>query len=271
MDPISIQRAVIMLQRITVITSLQGGAGKSTLAAGLAYGFSLRGEKTILFDLNPLSATDDMLLESDSRSPFHLGDVAEGRCTLRDAVFPCPTNGKGALSVVQPSPDPSATPTERNLLHWLELSCFEYDRIVVDIPWHSSCFSAVASRAGTTLVVTEATRYGTLCCDRLRTSPRGQSIRNPRLVLNRFHRKHFWGVGAFRDLDQAIDSCGLQLIAVIPDDPRLQHHIPKNMELIRDYQQQLFRQKEFGGTIALHCLTDRLLGKRVPLRDLDRL
>ncbi len=258
-----------MLKNVSVLTSGTGGAGKSTLTAGLACALALRGQKTLVLDCNPLCGGTAFFLGAPAASPYHLGDAAQRRCSLREAIFPCET--AVGLHLALPPAAMDELPDGENLSQWLGELEGQFDQILIDAPFWSPCFPAAASLAGATLVIAAADPYSVSCCDRLRTAPPGRAIRNPRLVLNRFHRRRFLRQGAFRDLDQVIDGCGMRLIAVVPEDPSLFGQLPEAMARTLDFARQKFQQKADGGAIALHCLAERLLGRRVPLRNLDRL
>lgn len=258
-----------MIRNVTVVSSGKGGTGKSTVAAGLGCGLALLAQKTILLDLNPLCGDAAFLLGAGNRSPYHLGDAATGSCHLWDAVFPCDTMAR--LDITLPPQSADTLPDETTLLQWLMLLNQRYDQILIDTPSWSPCFAVAASHAETTLLVSTTDALSVSCCDRLRTASQGQMMHNPRLVLNRFHRQQFFRLGEFTDLDHVIDSCGIQLLSVVPEDQNLPRHLPDTMQKTLDYNHQKFKQKANGGAIALHCLAERLLGNSVPLRNLDRL
>lgn len=259
-----------MIRNITVITSASGGTGKSTVTAGLACALALRGQKTIVLDLNPLIGGANLFLEPDFFSPYHLGDVAQGTCCFTDAVFPCcADSGLEQLFLTLPPQNPTQLPSDALVKEWLTRYCEPFDQVLLDLPWWNPCFSTVAALAKTTLLVTTTDPLSVTSCDKLRTSSMGQAMQNPRLVINRFHRQDFFKSGDFIDLDQVIDQCGIQLIAVVPKDAYLLHKIPETMKKTRDYKHLHFSQQWNGGAIALHCLSERLLGYPVPLRNLD--
>ena len=120
------------------------------------------------------------------------------------------------------------------------------------------------------MVVTPEQR-SVACCDRLRTSSLGQQMAHPGLVINRFHRKQFWKEGAFSDLDEVIDRCGIPLRAVVPEDPFLAHEMTEVLAETTHYEKIPFRQKGKAGAVAIHCLAHRLQGERIPLRRLEGL
>jgi septum site-determining protein MinD len=258
-----------MIHNVTVLSSAKGGVGKSTVAAGLVCGFALRGQKTVVLDLNPLCGNVASFLGEAVCSPFHLGDVVQGLCSLEDAVSMSQQVENGFVTL--PPQDLTAFPDERTLEQWLFLLSSSFDQILIDLPHWAPCFGAAARHADTTLLISTTDRCSLSCCDRVRTSPHGRQMRNPKLVLNRFHRRRFWEAGEFEDLDEAIDLGGLPLLGVIPGDETFPSRLVDTMHATLDYNRSIFHQQRGGGTIALHCLTERLLGHVVPLRDLDRL
>ena len=255
-----------MIHTVTVISSGKGGSGKSTVAAGLGCAFALRGQRTVILDLNSLCSGAAYYLDAGG-SPYHLGDAAEDRCSLWDAIFPC--EAIPGLDLTLPPRTAETLPTETTLLQWLMMLSETYGQILVDTPFWSRCFAAATQQAKTTLLVSPADALHISCCDQLRTSPVGQTMRNPRLVINQFHRMEFWKAGEFQDLDQVIDRSGLQLAAVLPTDRNLQKYPAVTMQKTLDYKHLLFSQNGSGGAIALHCLAERLLGQNVPLRNLE--
>lgn len=256
-----------MFQKLTVLSAGKGGAGKSTVAAALGCAFALRGHKTVLLDLNPLCGGASYYLGAGGSSPYHLGDAAEERCDLRDAIFPCEMMPE--LHIALPPRSAETLPTETTLLQWLTMLSESYDQILVDTPFWSRCFAAAAPLAGTTLLVSPANALHIACCDLVRTSAAGQKMHNPRLVINQFHRMEFYKAGEFPDLDAVIDSAGLRLAAVVPADHNLQQHLAQTMQKTLEYKHLLFSQNGKGGAIAIHCLAERLLGQNTPLRNLE--
>ena len=147
----------------------------------------------------------------------------------------------------------------------------EYDRVITDVPFWSPCFGILTQQAGETLLVVTPEQRSVACCDRLRTSSLGQQMAHPGLVINRFHRKQFWKEGAFSDLDEVIDRCGIPLRAVVPEDPFLAHEMTEVLAETTHYEKIPFRQKGKAGAVAIHCLAHRLQGERIPLRRLEGL
>lgn len=256
-----------MFQNLTVVSSGKGGSGKTTVAVGLGCAMALRGQKTVLVDCNPLCGGAASLLGSDHGSPYHLGDVAEERCSLWDAIFPYEPIPE--LNLTLPPRSAETFPADSVLHKWLTELCEAFEQVIVDTPFWSTAFGAATKEAGTTLLVSPADALSIACCDAVRTSPVGQQMSNPRLVINQFHRMEFLKSGEFQDLDHVIDSAGLQLAAVVPCDRNLPKSLANTMQKTLDYKHLIFSQNGNGGAIALHCLAERLLGQNTPLRNLE--
>ena len=258
-----------MIHNLTVVSSATGGAGKSTVAAGLGCAFALLKEKTLLLDWNLLCGGPAEWLETGEETPYHLGDVSVGRCTLADAIFPA--QSVSTLFLTRPPVTSAEFPGESMLAEWISQLSGEYDRVIADVPFWSPCFGILTQQAGETLLVVTPEQRSVACCDRLRTSSLGQQMAHPGLVINRFHRKQFWKEGAFSDLDEVIDRCGIPLRAVVPEDPFLAHKMTEVLAETTHYEKIPFRQKGKAGAVAIHCLAHRLQGERIPLRRLEGL
>ena len=84
---------------------------------------------------------------------------------------------------------------------------------------------------------------------------RGRPASAVRLVMNRVSRSSFGKDAAVFDLDECIDTVGLQLIAAIPESRTLQRAGAAGTALPQDCP----------AAIAGHALAGRILGERIPL------
>jgi len=74
-------------------------------------------------------------------------------------------------------------------------------------------------------------------------------------VVNRFSGRNFHLQGFYPDLDSVIDSAGIRLIAVVPEDPLLAVAAAKSSPA----------PQNSAGAMALSRLAARLEGEQVPL------
>lgn len=74
--------------KIFAIMSGKGGVGKSTIAAALAEIYARRGMKTVLLDGDTGLRCADLMLCAQDRVLYDLGDAAEKKCTLSQALVP---------------------------------------------------------------------------------------------------------------------------------------------------------------------------------------
>ncbi len=260
-----------MLRNVTVLTTARSGSGKSTLAAGLACAFALRGERVLVMDLNPLIGGVVPVLDFPDSAPFHLGDAAHDRCGIQDVPVRTGYACEGQLYLACAPVDPQDLPDEVQMQIWLQYASRKFDRVLLDLPWYSSSFISAVRHAAHTLVVTQTDPRSVSCCDRLRTSVRLREAQEPRLLINRFHRRRFQKKSVFPDLDAVIDSCGLQLHGVVPEDDMLQKDLPEVMRMTLHYRRIPYRQKEYAGAIALHYIAERMRGEITGLSPLEEL
>ena len=73
---------------ITVVTSGKGGAGKSTVSAGLGCALADMGHKVLLLDGDAGLRSLDLMLGVSSSAVYDMADVFEGRCEPVRAIYP---------------------------------------------------------------------------------------------------------------------------------------------------------------------------------------
>lgn len=73
--------------RKIVLTSGKGGVGKTTVTANLGIALAIRQKSVILVDADIGLNNLDVAMEIEDRIIYDLGDVAEGRCRLRQALI----------------------------------------------------------------------------------------------------------------------------------------------------------------------------------------
>ena len=75
---------------ITVVTSGKGGAGKSTVSAGLGCALADLGHKVLLLDGDAGLRSLDLMLGVSSATVYDMADVFAGRCEPVRAIYPSP-------------------------------------------------------------------------------------------------------------------------------------------------------------------------------------
>ena len=72
---------------VIVVTSGKGGVGKTTTTANLGTGFALQGKKVALVDADIGLRNLDVVMGLENRIVYHLVDVVEGNCRLKQAMI----------------------------------------------------------------------------------------------------------------------------------------------------------------------------------------
>lgn len=202
---------------VTVITSGKGGVGKSTVTAGLGAAMERRGRRVLLIDADAGLRSLDFMLGVSCELVYDLSDVVTGNCEPSKAVYPCAgSNGLFLLPAPQ-NPDDAVSPDI--MVQLCRALSGYYDHIFIDCPAGlGRGFQAAVAPAKRALVVSTPDPICLRDADKVRRILEEKNIPEQRLVLNRFHAKSFVKMGGFEDLDAAIDACGIQLIAMIPED-----------------------------------------------------
>lgn len=196
--------------RLIAVTSGKGGVGKSSVSVHLATALALKGSKVLLIDLDAGMRCLDIMLSVSDRLLFDLNDVLSGEKMLEDAVLKAKEN-----VFLLAAPLKFGIDTEK-LKGLLTKIVYDYDYIFLDFPaggvnelYHALpryCEALVVCNADAVSV-----RDAAMVAEDLRTL----NLMSVRLVLNRVSLNNM-RKGITANVDEVIDSCGLQLIGVIP-------------------------------------------------------
>lgn len=241
---------------VTVVTSGKGGAGKSTVSAGLGCALARLGRNVLLLDGDAGLRSLDLILGVGGEAVYDLSDVFAGRCEPIRAIYPSPIQAR--VSVIPAPVDLSQLCSPRDLRRLCHGFIRYYDDVIVDCPAGvGEGFETAIAGADRALVVTTPD----LVCardagivSRLLTS-RGLPAR---LLINRLRVAPILK-GKTPDVDDVIDMAGLQLIGILPDDEKVALASANGQPLPSDCE-----ALEAFDNIAL-----RLCGEDVPLYRFD--
>ena len=204
--------------RIAVVTSGKGGAGKSTVSAGLGYALAAAGAKVLLVDGDAGLRSLDLMLGVGQDIVLDLSDIFAGNCEPLRAVYPSGYNPNLSLLPAPARLEGLCSP------HDLRRLCRGfarlYDFVLIDCPAGTGAgFETAVAAADTALVVTTpdliCARDAGLVADLL-----DEAGVPARLIINRVRVAPVLQ-GKMPDLDTIIDTAGVQLIGVIPEDEQL--------------------------------------------------
>ena len=224
-----------------MICSGKGGTGKSTVSVLLGAQLGTWSRRVLLIELDSGLRSVDMIAGVYGKTVYDIEDVLCGRCDGSKAIVPSPLYpGLSVISAPYEGGEVRAAP-----LAGLILAMREYfDYILLD------------TAAGMGAPFTAANRLADRALVVLTPDPVAlRDGRIVRLVMNRVSRSSFGKDAAVFDLDECIDTVGLQLIAAIPESRTLQRAGAAGTALPQDCP----------AAIAGHALAGRILGERIPL------
>jgi septum site-determining protein MinD len=244
---------------ITVITSGKGGVGKSTVTTGLGIAFANRGRRVLLIDGDAGLGCLDHMLGVSEQQVFDIADVVSGSVEPMKAVYPCPFVQGLFLLPAPNSQDDIVSPDIMKQL--VSVLARYYDHVLIDSPAGvGSGFLSAVAPAQRALVVSTPDPVCLRNSNKARVLLEQAGVMQQRLVVNRFSGSHFRMQGFYPDLDSVIDSAGIRLIAVIPEDPLLAAAAARSAP----------PPQKSAGAMALGRLAARLEGEQVPLASVQK-
>lgn len=237
------------------VVSGKGGTGKTSFVAGVGAALALDRRRVLCLDCDPALRNLDLALGLSDWALMDFSDVAEGRCTLADAVVEHPAI-PGLHLLTAPVRSRSRTVTDSQMADLLRQIRKQYDYCLLD------------GAAG----LGEGFRLSTCAADRcvVVTNPDASSLRDAQrtvmelhrfptgslhLVVNRVRQKLLRQLHA--TIDDAIDKAGLPLLGVVPEDDAL--------PLCLDQGVPIALAGRSAAAEAYHNISRRIQGDRVPL------
>ncbi len=232
-----------------LIASGKGGVGKTSLCVGIGRALSTMGKRVLIIDCDSLGSVD-IYTGITRKLVYNWGDVIKGSCDVSEAVYRA-----GDVAVLACPGDYSGVTTEK----MKELVSFfddGFDCILLDSPagtgWGFRLAAAVADRAivvstpDTVCVRSVAAAAGAL---------REMGMADVRLVVNRVNRKEIVK-GMLLNIDSVIDSVQVQLIGIVPEDPKLR---------MGAMGEGIYRPKQ-DCFVPITNIARRICGEEVPLK-----
>lgn len=236
-----------------VVTSGKGGTGKTSVTGGLASCLAALGHRVLCIDMDIGLRNLDLALGMSDRALMDFTDVVEGRCPLARAVVEHPVVKNLFLLTAPLTPRPIGESSMRALIREAKGS---FDFILMDSPAGlGSGFRLAVCGADRALVVSTTDPSALRDAQRTVSELRGDLPGRIHLVVNRVQPKLLKKLQT--TIDDAMDTAGLPLIGVVPEDQAVPLAAGKGQPLI------LYSKK--GAAIAYLNITKRLLGQYVPV------
>ncbi len=198
------------------VTSGKGGTGKTSITGGVAASLALQGRSVLCIDMDVGLRNLDISLGLSDRALMDFSDVALGRCPLARAAVTHP-DLKGLALLTAPMSLPASLTADkvRAMLHTARAA---YDYVLIDSPAGlGPGFRLAICGADRALVV--ATNDASSLRDAQRTVTELSGIRQVHLVMNRIQPKLLRRLRT--TIDDAMNTAGLPLIGVVPEDPQV--------------------------------------------------
>lgn len=244
------------MARTTVIASGKGGAGKSSLAAGLGGALASLGRRVLLIDGDIGLRSLDLILGCAESTVYDWSDVLLGRCAPEKAPLPA----GGLYLLAAPLRDaPAFTPEAmRGLI--AHYSVF-FDHILIDAPAGvERGFRLAASAAQEAIVVSTpdavCVRSAAAAVDELFAMELSPIL----LVINRFQAQPV-SKRKLLNIDQVIDRAGARLIGIVPDDADVTCCAAMGRPVLPGSP---------AGSAYLR-IAKRMEGEKIPLKHLDKM
>ena len=242
--------------QVIAVVSGKGGTGKTSLAAHVGLHLAALGNMVLCLDCDMGLRNLDLALGMSDRAVMDFTDVVEGRCTLREAAAAHPVQ-KNLFLLTAPS-----------LIRTVDRAAFarltdeirrRFDYCLVDAPAGlEEGFRLAITGCDRAIVVTTtdptSLRDAQRTVQELADLPRGKV----HLVVNRCKKrlmKHL-----HQTIDDAIDTAGLPLLGVVPEDEALPLALGRGIPLVFQYNR--------CANTAYRNIARRLAGEKLPLMKL---
>lgn len=234
-----------------IIASGKGGAGKTSLCAGVSSYIALSGKKVLAIDCDVGLRNLDIVFSMTDRLVFSFKDVALGLVSLNKARVEHPKIAN--LHVL-------TAPMEMESLidiQKLITQAMDYDYIIADMPAGTgSVINLFAQYASKAIIVTTpetvSIRGAAAICEQIEHNSSCLMY----VAVNRI-RRDFIKYGKAHNIDDVMDQIGLPLIGIIPEDEDVIScsNLGKNIIIVKDT----------GASVAYKNIAKRLLGEKTPI------
>ena len=240
--------------KIIAVVSGKGGTGKTSFTANTGLALASLDQHVLCMDCDITLRNLDLALGLSDRALMDFSDVLAERCTLEQAVV---THEKyRSLDLLAaPMADRPLALTVRQLAALAREIREKYDWCLMDAPAGlGQGFKMAACMADQVIVVTTtdpaALRDAQRTVMELRRFPAGQV----HLVVNRVRKKMLKALHS--TIDDAMDTAGLPLLGVIPEDGDIPLALNRGIPL---------RDMNYYAQRAYENIARRITGARVPL------
>ena len=205
---------------VIVITSGKGGVGKTTTTANLGSGLAALGKKVVMIDTDIGLRNLDVVMGLENRIVYHLVDVVEGVCRIKQALIRDKRYPGLYLLPSAQTRDKTAV-NEPQMLKLIEQLKSQFDYILLDCPAGiEQGFKNAVVGADRAIIVTTPEVSAIRDADRIIGLLESHEMKQIDLLLNRV-RLDLVKRGEMMSPEDVVDILGIPLLGVIPDDEQV--------------------------------------------------
>lgn len=240
--------------KIIAVVSGKGGTGKTSFTANTGLALASLDQRVLCMDCDITLRNLDLALGLSDRALMDFSDVLAERCTLEQAVV---THEKyPSLDLLAaPMADRPLALTVRQLAALAREIREKYDWCLMDAPAGlGQGFKMAACMADQVIVVTTTDISAMRDAQRTAMELSAFPANAVHLVVGRVSRKTLRALHT--TIDDAIDTAGLPLLGVIPEDEDVPYCLNRGLVL---------RDRNFYAARAYENIAKRIMGRKMPL------
>lgn len=245
------------MSTIIAVVSGKGGTGKTSFTASVGLALAELGYQTLCLDCDITLRNLDLALGLSDKAVMDFSDVIAGRCTLEEAAV-SPARYPRLALLAAPLCDGEADVTEAQMVNLSRAIRAQYDYCLVDAPAGlGQGFKLATAIADRVVVVTTTEAPALRDAQRTVMTLSRFGPGKMHLVVNRVDKKLLKEMRA--TIDDAIDTAGLPLIGVVPEDKDVPYALHRGIPL---------RECNYFAQRAYDNIAKRIVGRSVPLMKL---
>ena len=236
------------------ITSGKGGTGKTSLTGGVGSCLAALGHRVLCIDMDVGLRNLDLSLGMSDRALMDFTDVLSGRTTLEKAAVAHPVI-QGLHLLTAPLTEPRDVISEEGLRAFLADAKSKYDYVLMDAPAGLGLGFRLSVCGADRAIVVSTTDASALRDAQRTVGELVHRMGHIHLVVNRIQPKLLRQLHT--TIDDAMDTAGLPLLGIVPEDPQVM--------LAANRGEPLILMARWGAARAYLNIARRLEGERVPL------
>ncbi|MDR0918147.1 MAG: P-loop NTPase [Oscillospiraceae bacterium] len=241
------------MPKVIAVTSGKGGTGKSSICSGMGYSLAKQGHRVLIIELDFGLRCIDIMLGMQGKLKGDLGSVLDGKLSPMDAVTD--TEMANNLSILCAPENPFAHVTAEQIANICQAVKKFYDYVIVDTGAgiNSHVFDIV-SQSDLILVVTTPDAICVRDARMMSDEFYKRGNQRQRMIINKLNIRNIQSE-LVKDIDDIIDTIGVQLIGCVPEDYELVVATGKGRPI----------PYNAPSLIAFDAITKRIDGNEIPL------